>query len=90
MKLLSNRQAKKRGGLAAARAGSVVRSRLSTAIHGAADNILVRDPDQARYADPTLKKNLPYHYSIYGIPTRCQVRKRKQARKLVLCEKFPR
>ena len=82
MKLLSNRRTKKRGGLTAARAGSVVRSQLFTAIHGAAENILVRDPDQARYTDPTLKNNLPYHYSIYGIPTRCQARKRKTSKKI--------
>ena len=46
-------RAKKKGGLAAARVGSVIRSLASTAIRGTADNILVRDLDQARYADPT-------------------------------------
>lgn len=53
MKMTINGRAKKKGGREAAHVGSVDRSRSSTVFRGATDNFPVRDPDRARYADPT-------------------------------------
>ena len=82
MKLLSNRQTKK---------GAALRPpvRVASSDHSFSPLSMVQRTTslfviRIKLAMPIrrLINNLPYHYSIYGIPTRCQARKRKTSKKI--------